>query len=103
MNAHDGGSADGSDKSAAMTAAVKTTAAVTAKPASDSSAAIQARVRAMVLVTKASGSPTLRHRRSAAAAPQAASTTRLGREPRLRNKFRKLRPLPSRTRATEIT
>jgi hypothetical protein len=35
VNAHDGGSADGSDKSAAMTGAVKTSAAVTAKPASD--------------------------------------------------------------------
>lgn len=45
-----------------MTGAVKTSAAVTAKPAPDSAAAIEARVREMVLVTKASGSPASRSR-----------------------------------------
>jgi hypothetical protein len=45
-----------------MTGAGKTSAPVTAKPASDSAAAIEAGVREMVLVTKASGSPALRCR-----------------------------------------
>ena len=49
-----------------MTGAVKASAAVTAKPGPDSAAAIEARVREMVLVTKASGSPASRNRRSAA-------------------------------------
>jgi len=51
-----------------MTGAGKTSATVTAKPAPDSAAAIQARVQAMVLVIKASGSPASRNRRSAATA-----------------------------------
>jgi hypothetical protein len=51
-----------------MTGAVKTSAAVTPKPAPDSAAAIEARVREMVLVTKASGSPASRNRCSAATA-----------------------------------
>jgi len=42
---------------------------VTTKPAPDSAAAIEARVREMVLVTKTSGSPASRNRRSAATAP----------------------------------
>ena len=48
-----------------MTGAGKTSATVTAKPASDSAAAIEARVREMVLVTKCPrlrGSPTRRLR-----------------------------------------
>ena len=52
-----------------MTGAVKTSAAVTAKPAPDSAAAIEARVQERVLVAKASGSPTSPNRRSAATAP----------------------------------
>ena len=51
-----------------MTGAGKTSATVTAKPASDSAAAIEARVREIVLVTKASGGPASRNRRSAATA-----------------------------------
>ena len=51
-----------------MTGAGKTSATVTAKPAPDSAAAIQARVQAMVWVIKASGSPASRNRRSAATA-----------------------------------
>jgi hypothetical protein len=87
-----------------MTEAGKTSATMTAKPASDSAAAIQARVRATVLVTKASGSPASRNRRKRRGRP----LKRLPRhdqdgQPRLRNKLRKLRPLPSRTRATKIT
>ena len=42
---------------------------MTTKPAPDSAAAIEARVREMVLVTKTSGSPASRNRRSAATAP----------------------------------
>jgi hypothetical protein len=52
-----------------MTGAVKTSAAVTAKPAPASAAAIEARVRDVALVTKASGSPASHNRRSAATAP----------------------------------
>ena len=52
-----------------MTGAAKTSATVAAKPASDSAAPIEARVREMVLVTQASGSPASRNRRSAAIAP----------------------------------
>ena len=52
-----------------MTGAAKTSATVAAKPASDSAAAIEARVGEMVLVTKAGGSPASRNRRSAAIAP----------------------------------
>jgi hypothetical protein len=42
---------------------------VTAKPAPDSAAAIEARVWEMVLVTKTISSPASRNRRSAATAP----------------------------------
>ncbi len=52
-----------------MTGAVRMSAAVTANPAVASSAAIQARVREVVLVTRASGSPAARSRCSAATAP----------------------------------
>lgn len=50
-----------------MTGAGKTSATVTAMPASHGAAAIEARVREMVLVTKASGSPASRNHHSAAA------------------------------------
>ena len=52
-----------------MTGAVRMSAAVTGKPAPASAAAIDARVREVVLVTRASGSAAARSRRSAATAP----------------------------------
>src|SRR6516162_3418342 len=52
-----------------MTGAVRTSSAVTAKPASASAAAIDARLREVVLVTRASGSAASRSRSSAATAP----------------------------------
>src|SRR5215469_3170130 len=52
-----------------MTGAVKMSPAVTAKPAPASTAAIEARVREVVLVTRASGSAALRSRSRAATAP----------------------------------
>ena len=52
-----------------MTGAVRMSAAVTGKPAPASAAAIDARVREVVSVTRASGSAAARSRRSAATAP----------------------------------
>ena len=52
-----------------MTGAVRMSLAVTGKPASASALAIEARVREVVLVTRASGTAAARSRRSAATAP----------------------------------
>ena len=52
-----------------MAGAVRISAAVTGKPASASTAAIADRGREVVLVTRATGRPAARRRRSAATAP----------------------------------
>jgi len=52
-----------------MTGAVRTSLAVTGKPASARTLAIEARVREVVLVTRASGTPAARSRCRAATAP----------------------------------
>ena len=52
-----------------MTGAVRMSLAVTGKPAPASTPAIEARVREVVLVTRASGTPAARSRRRAATAP----------------------------------
>jgi hypothetical protein len=87
-----------------MTEAGKTSATVTAKPAPDSAAAIEARGTGDGVGDQGQRQPGLTQPLQRRGRP----LKRLPRhdqdgQPRLRNKLRKLVPLPSRTRATKIT